>query len=476
MAKSRDITWCERLGLMADVGRFWLLAGVLVVSPWLFGAWEWWTFTLFLIVIALVALLGGLSVVMHAPPVAIADWVRSPHIIWVSALPFLVYAAVRTVQAPVPMDALKLLLIHISAWVVGISVAFGMRYQRQLWLWRLIMINGVILGLYGIVNHMVTGSTKVLWADGYPQYYELGRLGGTYFCPSHFSGVMELLLCMGLAGIVSYAVRRRWVYVLLGLFAMGMIIATKTRGGGLTALVVLFALMVWGLGERRPLSRWSWRALMLSLTILLLMAFTHIDTPFRQRFIDYFDLGRSGHTVSAQIHLTVHERLPQTSRGRMFAGAWRAWRTAPWFGIGMGQHSAYWPFFAATDDGDREAGIWPTMTNEDFHSYEVHNDWLQLGEELGIIGLILFLVPFVLVMHVLFRDRRRLCRGSPYLQRETGDPRHVQVLAGLLVVVAMAFHSLGDFNLQMPATSWLVSALVGIPIGMCRQPSRAGRK
>ena len=31
---------------------------------------------------------------------------------------------------------------------------------------------------------------------GYPQYYEEGRASGSYFCPDHFSGIMELSICL----------------------------------------------------------------------------------------------------------------------------------------------------------------------------------------------------------------------------------------------------------------------------------------
>ena len=462
----------ERIANAADAARFWLLAGVLVTGPWLFGAWEWWWFALHLIPIACTALLGGVALIVRAPVVPLRDLLRAPHVIWVSALPFLVYATVRTVQAPVPMDAWKMLLIHVSAWTVGLGVAFGLDRWRQRLLWRILMINLLLMALYGIVNHALTGSVKVLWADGYPQYYEAGRLGGTYFCPSHFAGVMELLLAMGLAGIVARATRRRWLYVGVSLLAVGVIEATKTRGGGLTVLIMAGALVIWGPGELRAMARWSWRAVAISLLTLALMAFLHIDTPFRQRFIDYFGIGRDSRSVGEQVEVFVRDIMPITSRGRMFAGAWRAWRTAPWTGIGMGMHAAYWPFFAASDDGDRESGIWPSLTNDDFHSYEVHNDWLQLGEELGVIGLVLFLWPCWIVVRILFRHRRELCRGSPYERRAGGDSRYVYVMAGLLAIVAMAFHSLGDFNLQMPATTWMLAALIAIPVGLCRRQRR----
>ena len=128
-------------------------------------------------------------------------------------------------------------------------------------------------------------------------------------------------------------------------------------------------------------------------------------------------------------------------------------------------HQNLWPHFAPSPDGDREAGIWPSMPNYDFHSYEVHSDWIQLLEEYGVIGLLLFLVPVSAWLGVLLfglyreegRWRRRDWRGR-------SSPGFALILGGALAGVAMIFHSFGDFNLQMPATVWLLAAGVALPL------------
>ena len=76
----------------------------------------------------------------------------------------------------------------------------------------------------------------------------------------------------------------------------------------------------------------------------------------------------------------------------MIGGAIRAWQAAPVWGVGAGMHQNIWPHVAASGDGDRGKGIWPTLVNDKFHSYEVHSDWIQLLEEYGLVGLILFLI------------------------------------------------------------------------------------
>ena len=150
-------------------------------------------------------------------------------------------------------------------------------------------------------------------------------------------------------------------------------------------------------------------------------------------------------------------------RVQMSLAALRAWKTAPWLGVGPGMHQNLWLRFAASPDGDRKTFRWPSMLNNNYHSYEAHNDWVQFLEEYGTIGVLLFLFASAAAFAVLQGSLRRERRG---LEREgwelTGHETHAYVLAALLACVAMAFHSIGDFNLQMPATVWLLAAIVAI--------------
>jgi hypothetical protein len=34
----------------------------------------------------------------------------------------------------------------------------------------------------------------------------------------------------------------------------------------------------------------------------------------------------------------------------------------------------------------------------------------------------------------------------------------------------MAFHSLGDFNLQMPATTWILAAIISVTVAVIVRP------
>jgi len=247
------------------------------------------------------------------------------------------------------------------------------------------------------------------------------------------------------------------------LLAVAGILLSKSRGAGMTLAVIVGCILVWGFVQWPRPVRWYWRMLTVSLVLLMAMGALLVHPEYVERFTTYGGLHQAGQGAERSLVEDVVHKLQRTSRGRMFGGAWRAWKTAPWIGIGPGMHQHLWPRFAASADGDREQGVWPTLVNDDFHSYEVHSDWLQLLEEFGVVGMLLFLLP-AMALVVAFvrrlRDEKDVWASMGVDTR--ADGRLTLVLGGWLALAAMAFHSLGDFNLQMPGTVWMLAVLLGL--------------
>ena len=196
-----------------------------------------------------------------------------------------------------------------------------------------------------------------------------------------------------------------------------------------------------------PRKRWLWRSGGLVALAGLVAAVILAGGSYIQRFKEY-----------------PWRQFAASDRGLMAAAGIRAWNEARVFGIGPGMHPNVWWHVAASSDGNREKGIWPTVLNANFHSYNVHNDWVQLLEEYGAVGFVLFVVAIGMVAATLLKARRRqLLRwrdGAPELEPEADR----LVLGALLASFAMAIHSLGDFNLQLPATTWFLGGLVGLAL------------
>ena len=420
---------------------------VLLVSPWLFGGWEMWWFWPLVAALFVSVFLFSLRVMLGRAEVPTRRSARRRAALCLGAWgAFLLYDGVRFMTAEVFMDAERSFLLWLTPFILALVIVFGFSRRQLNALAVLLGVNLFALGAYGIVNHYLTGSERVMWMPGFAQYILEDRATGSYYCPDHFSGVMELALGVGLGVLLSRGVKWPWKMsaIPLLLVAGWAIFLSKSRGGGLTVALMLAAALAWGLSEWRPAVRWTLRGGAVLLVVLAGVALWFAGREYVERFEQY-----------------PWKRIQTSDRYRMASAALRAWQTSRVFGIGPGMHQDLWPHYAATPDGDPATGKWPTFPNNTFHSYEVHSDWTQLLEEYGLVGFVLFLAAAGSVLAVLIRGRRRALRR---VRMGWADPQYWTLQAALLASLAMAFHSVGDFNLQMPATVWMLAAIVSMSL------------
>jgi O-antigen ligase len=453
----------QRIDLFLSRLIFGGLAVLLTASPWLFGAWEMWWFWVFTTGIFSVAALFSLRLVFCGTLGTRHLRSLRPYApLGCAYLVFLGYAFIRALQADVRLDAERSFLLHLTAGLTAIPILMSFTVRQIRGMALLLMLNLMALGLYGIVNHFVSGNAFVMWMPGYPQYQQGHlRATGSYYCPDHFAGILEIGLALGLAVCVTRDIPRRLkaVGLPLVLIALTGIVLSKSRGAGMTVAVLGAGFLAVGFGQYRPGLRWGLRGVVLAILVAGTVWVLGSDHPYAVRFR----------------HYPWHE-IQHSDRGVMIGGALRAWRNAPVWGIGPGQHRHWWAHVAASGDGDRAAGRWPTRLNNSFHSFEVHSDWVQLMEEYGVVGLILFVILMGLGVKLLWDALRR--EAGDRSRRDwhfTGREDLWAPLAALGAVLAMGFHSLGDFNLQMPATVWTTAAIVALGLVLAH-PRGSGKK
>jgi O-antigen ligase len=447
---------------------FALLLFAIMLAPWFFAAWEMWWFWPFATIIFVSTFFFALRfLVRKNNDEYIRDFTlfNGVGIALLSFMIFLIYAAIRFMQAEIFMNAERSFLLFLTPFLIGINIIFGFNIRQRRILWVALFVNLFVLGLYGIINHFVTGDTLVMWVSGYEQYYKDHRATGSYFCPDHFAGIMELGLCMALSLILDLRSSRGWriAGVAMSVLAVAAVLFSKSRGGGLTLMVIGLAVIIWGGTQLPKVVRWYLRGAVVFAGVAAIAALWASDIAYVTRFKSYFGNEHKQKTSFVEKKEAIKKQLNRTSRGKMYGAAVRAWKSSPVIGIAPGMHQNLWFHFAPTDDGDKEKNIWPSMTNHEFHSYEVHNDWLQLLEEYGIVGFVLFLIPCGLWFNLL---RKQLPDETEISSREKYKPLYAASFAGLLACVCMGFHSLGDFNLQMPATVWLLAAIIALPISL----------
>ena len=433
---------------------FWLITMITIGATWLFGSWETWWFWPFMTLIFLAT--AGFSIRLALCSVLGTRRLNLSTIavtILIAWIPLIIYSLVRSLQADVAMDAERSFLLQLSPVLLGLIVATGLTESRQRLLLIMIMINFSWLGVYGIANHYLTGNDWVLWIPAFPQYQQdYHRATGTYFCPDHFSGLMEIALCLAVSFLMSRYANRWQRFMALGLCLIALlgIVLSRSRGGGITTGIILIAaLLLCTLSWPRK-ARWFMRGTGLAGLTLVIAAFIMFGGHYVQRFKEY-----------------PWAKLQHSDRFQMSAAAMRAWKTAPWMGVGPGMHPNLWPHFAPTADGDRSIGRWPTFPNNNYHSFEAHNDWAQFLEEYGLAGAAFLLLALGVTLWLILRRWKRwaMIHALPALSQSSCE----WLLPGiLLVALAMGIHSFGDFNLQIPGTTWTIGILTGLAVAIAR--------
>lgn len=451
---------------------FTFLSLFVLASPWMLGGWEMWYFWPLTLLLFIGIALAGLRLLIGALVNLQADGEenglraglprfatnRFLSLILVS-LPFLVYATIRFTQAPVVMDAQRIWLLFVTSFLLIVTIWLTFTpFQKRL-LFNALLLSVTLQVLYAFVAFHVFDDRYILWTENIFGY--AGRMKGSFFCPNHFAGFLELGICLALAVLVDRTAspaRRIAMFPVLALCLAG-ILSSQSRGGMLTVGVILLGLILFGLKSYPGKVKFPILAGVIGCALLLLAVLSLTDNAYKRRFLSWHVFNPKARQTEKPWVEDLLERFSVTSRGSQIGGALRAWNSEPVWGIGPGMHQNRWFEFAATDDGDRETGQWPTRTNHTFHSFEVHSDWVQLLEEFGLVGFLLFLLPAGYAAVLLAGDVRRKARrhGSTIFP-----------LAALLAWIAIAFHSLGDFNLQIPGVTWTFAAILALGLSANR--------
>jgi O-antigen ligase len=255
---------------------------------------------------------------------------------------------------------------------------------------------------------------------------------------NHFAGLVELLFPLSLASLLFFRDRseRR---ILFGLSSVTLLVAgilSISRGGylSITGQLLLGGIILWWDRSRRG---GGGRSRGEQARTLLLGAIA----------VGMFSLWMGADTLSARL-ATIQQGTQEYSvvtRLAYWRAAWQIFLDHPLTGVGIGAFPAVYPRYGASSARFERVE-------------EVHNDYLQLLVEMGVIGGALLLV-WIGIGLTLWRRHARL-----WLETGRGDPA---VLYGaLLSLVGLALHSWVDFNLQIPSNALLfllIAAMMPMP-------------
>lgn len=325
--------------------------------------------------------------------------------------------------------------------LAAVSVVFS-PYTNQSWQW-LMVLSSYALFLYLVVSFVdqwqhieklmivviVMGIVEAVWALVQGYAWRMERPAGTFFNPNFLAGYLSVSWTILLSLLVWSRVAWRQfgcphvsnptitAVIVAGLGILLCALFVTGSRGGVVAMIV-------GTGVVLALRFGSWRAVAVSAAIV--MCVFAVPNPIRERSI-------SEHTVNPASY----------SRWKMWEGALVQMGDHP-FGVGLGLYQYSFPRYAFPVEGE--------IARYGKTAQTPHNEYLQMGVELGAVTVVVFGGGVAVVGRSLsFLLVQRLTRWQRSL---------IVGLAG--GIVAMLAHAGLDSNLHEPGIAILLVICVGL--------------
>jgi O-antigen ligase len=423
---SREVLdrWCER-------GILGLVVAILVFAPLALGAVGGLAFSI----------VEGLTVGVLALW-TVRLWVNPrPQILWppvcwaVSA--FALYAIGRYFTSDIEYLARQELLRVLVYTFLFFAVLNNLHRQENLQIVTLTMIFlAMVVAAYAAYQFLT--DSQFVWK--YPTQYP-HRGSGTYICPNHTAGLLEMLLPLALA--LTLTGRLKPVMRIVVGYAAGVIVvgiaATVSRGGWASTVVavgLLVSILMFRRSYRLP-------------AILLLVLLTGAAIYFIPR--SFF--------LQVRLKQLAEEKgkFKQDTRMLLWQPAFEMWRDNVAWGVGPGHFDARFRQYR------------PEVVQ--LRPYKAHNDYLNTLADWGLAGGLLITAALGLLCYSVARTWRAVRLSTSELSGKSRSNKFALVLGAALGLVAILVHSFVDYNLQIPANAIVAVTLAAMLVSHHRYAS-----
>jgi O-antigen ligase len=355
-----------------------------------------------------------------------------------AVLLFAGYTLFRYFTSPIESSS-RVDLIH-SAFcaMLYFLVATNLHRPRDRIILLLVIVGLAVAQSFYALWQYKTATDQVLWLDREHDYR--GRGSGTYYCPNHLAGFLEIAGGLLTGWLVAYRNPNT---------PLQTIFLRRLFAGAALALMGL-ALFTTG-------SRGGWIAVAATIPVMLILAEATRTIPSRQAIAGFviflaalgvaWSVPGIRHRVSHALNFDLNYRLGENplevpgglgGRTAMWRSSVELIREHPIFGTGPGT----WQW---TQLRHRQPD---SQLRPEF----AHNDPLQLTAEYGLIGFLLMLGIF----GAFYWQASQLARCAPEPEARAFN------IGALAAVTAMLIHSLVDFNFHIPANALSVAVLFGL--------------
>ncbi|MGO8765896.1 MAG: O-antigen ligase family protein [Limisphaerales bacterium] len=415
----------EALDKFFERGILGLVLAILVFGPLAMGAVEAWPFLVVQALTIGVLIFWALRLWFSPKPQLL--W---PPICWAVAA-FVVYAIARYWTAEIEYVArMELIQVLVCAFLffAVVNNLYRQDYSQAISYTMVFLAMGIsAFAVYQYATH-----SHRVWNEISP--YE-GRAPGTFISPNNLAGFLEMILPLGVAyvltGRMKIVTRILLAYATL-VIAAGLVV-TFSRGGWAAAAIGLGALLLVLLGYRQS------RIPAAATLAVVLIGGGFFVSHYLEKTLMFID--RANQTVS-------NGQLVLDYRGDMWQAAGRMWLDHFWFGVGPAHYNDVFRQY-------RPARV-------QMQPNRAHNDYLNLLADWGAIGGVIVLAGMTAFAVGLWQTRRHVRRAENTLSGGGTSSRNAFFLGAAAGLLALAAHSLVDFNLHIPANAILGVTLLAL--------------
>ena len=349
-----------------------------------------------------------------------------PPVCWV-VLAFLGYAIYRYFTSDleyVARQEVAHVLVYAILFFVLINNLHGQE-TTQLVSFTLIFL-AMCLSFYALFQ-IATGSDQV-WhvLKPYPK-----RGSGTYICPNHLGGLLEMVLPLALAFVLvgRFKPVTRVFLVYAALAVCAGIVVTMSRGTWIAvacALLGLFTLLLLERNHRLPA--------LLALVVLLAGALVILPQSYRFQ--------------SRLTQIYKDGKVDDDARFDLWQPALKIWQDNLWVGAGPGHF-------------DYRFGMYRPETVQ-ARPDRAHNDFLNALADWGLVGTGLVFLALGLTAWGVVKTWSHVKKIPRDIGGKANSTKFAFVLGASLALVAILVHSLVDFNMHIPANALVAVTLLAL--------------
>jgi O-antigen ligase len=349
-----------------------------------------------------------------------------PPLCW-AVIPFVAYAVWRYRTADIEFVARHEMIQIILAALLLVLIVNNLYSQEstRVLCFGLIFL-AMFVAMYGLYQWIRVSDT--VWSFPRAEMY-LGRASGSFICPNHLAGFLEMILPLATALAVTgrmAAVTRICTFYAACMILIGLA-GTQSRGGWISAAVGLFALVFFL--ARTKGQRWIALALLVGIICAGQWLYSR--------------------SVAQRVQATELTGHGRDIRLRLWVSALQIWKEHPWWGVGPDHFDYHYP--KTREPVDRTQG----------RPGRVHNDFLNTLTDYGAVGLVLALLPIGFTAWSAVRCWPRVQRAANDLKQKPSN-RAAIVMGASAGLIALIVHSFMDFNMHIPSNAFTAVTLMAL--------------